>query len=276
MTLTVGSGVYQWSQVYRERGQNWQDHLDEILGQVAAAQLTCWEQFVGPPAEVDALAPLLARHHLAAPSAYANVELHTPEWRRHADACIADATHCASLGTRLIVVNPVPIRWGGMEDKNDEQLQRQAEALRYLHAELARQGLVLAYHTHDPEMRAAAREFHHMIQATRDVGMQLCLDTHWVFRGAGNSNLALLDIVGLYADRIATLHLRQSHGGTWCELLEPGDIDYAPLVALLKRAGFNGPAHLEICQEKGTVRTMSLEETHRRSALYWRRLWQTS
>jgi inosose dehydratase len=263
-------------QIYNDGTHGWLASLDEILADVAAAGLNCWEPFAGPLSEAQTLAPLLQKHRLQAPSAYANVELHTPEWQRHADACVANALYLQPLGTRLIVVNPTPIKWGGSEDKNDAQLRTQAAGLRYLHEALGRQGLQLAYHTHDPEMRAAAREFHHMMHATRDLGMALCLDAHWIYRGAGNSNVALLDIVERYADRIATLQLRQSHGGTWCELLEAGDIDYVPLVKTLKAAGFDGPAHLEICQEQGTQRTMPLRATHRRSAEWFRSLWEAA
>ena len=58
-----------------------------------------------------------------------------------------------------------------------------------------------------------------MAKPGRDVGMKLCLDTHWIYRGAGNSNVALFDILKLYGDRVVSLHLRQSVGGVWSETL---------------------------------------------------------
>jgi inosose dehydratase len=83
-------------------------------------------------------------------------------------------------------------KWGSEENKSDaEQLAEQAENLDRLGAELKKRGMTLAYHTHDVELRAAAREFHHMLLATNPANVSLCLDVHWVYRGSGNSQVAL-------------------------------------------------------------------------------------
>ena len=139
-----------------------------------------------------------------------------------------------------------------------------AEALRNLGERLRQEGLRLAYHAHEPEMRAAAREYHHMMLATDPAVVELCLDTHWVYRGADNSQVALSDIARLYAGRIAVLHLRQSRGGVWAETFGEGDIDYRPLLKNLRLAGFSGPVYLEQPREAGTPATMDIFEAHRR------------
>ena len=76
-----------------------------------------------------------------------------------------------SLGTKIIVTNPSPLGWGSKENKTDQQLLDQAVALDKLGAELRAMGLTLAYHTHDSEFRAGAREFHHMMLATDPLTM---------------------------------------------------------------------------------------------------------
>ena len=85
--------------------------------------------------------------------------------------------------------------------------------------------MVLAYHNHDAEMREGAREFHHMLTGTDPANVKLCLDAHWIYRGSGNSQVALFDIVEIYVDRIVELHLRQSHDGIWSEVFGEGDIN---------------------------------------------------
>ena len=70
----------------------------------------------------------------------------------------------------------------------------QAEALDKLGARLKQMRLILAYHNHDAELRNAAREFHHMMLGTDPALVTLCLDAHWIYRGAGNSAVALFDM----------------------------------------------------------------------------------
>ena len=68
----------------------------------------------------------------------------------------------------------------------------QAAGLNRAGRELAALGMTLAYHNHNVELEHAAREFHHMLLGTEPGCMSLCLDAHWVYRGAGHSQVALL------------------------------------------------------------------------------------
>ena len=120
------------------------------------------------------------------------------------------------------MTNPSPIRWGGPQSKTDDQLKLQARLLSQLGARLSDLGLVLAYHNHDAELRHAAREFHHMMLGTDPSTVTLCLDAHWIYRGSGNSSVALFDVLKLYGPRISELHLRQSRDGVWTEDLCDG------------------------------------------------------
>jgi inosose dehydratase len=209
-------------------------------------------------------------------SIYVGSTLHT---REDADKSIANTVAIAraakAIGTRIIVTNPNPLQWGGPQNKDDQQLRTQAESLDRLGRELAALGITLAYHNHDIELRNAAREFHHMMNGTDPRHVSLCLDAHWVYRGSGNSQVALFDVVKLYGARVAEVHLRQSEKGVWSETLGPGDIDYEAFAASLLKARSHHPKpHLvmEIAVENGTPKTVGPGEAHRRSVDYARRI----
>jgi inosose dehydratase len=53
----------------------------------------------------------------------------------------------------------------------------------------------------------AAREFHHMMAGTDPDKVSLCLDAHWIYRGSGNSSVALFDVLKLYGSRTREIHL---------------------------------------------------------------------
>jgi inosose dehydratase len=121
-------------------------------------------------------------------------------------------------------------------------------------------------------MRAAAREFHHMLLATDPGLVRLCLDPHWIWRGAGNSRIALLDIIGLYGHRVEVVHVRQSRDGIWAQAVGEGDLDYPAIVALLKAKGVRPHLVIENAIEAGTPDTLSPVEAHRQSVAYVERV----
>ncbi len=182
------------------------------------------------------------------------------------------ARRARAVGTRIIVTNPSPLHGGGEQDKSDAQLAVQARSLNRLGAELQALDVTLAYHNHDMELRCAAREFHHMMVGTDPDRVTLCLDAHWVYRGSGNSAVALFDIVQLYGSRISELHVRQSRAHIWTEVLGDGDIDYARLVALLQARQVRPLVVLEQAVEQGSPQTLTAVEAHRRSGEYARRV----
>ncbi|HLL89527.1 MAG TPA: TIM barrel protein [Tepidisphaeraceae bacterium] len=187
MAMIIGTQAYTWHQYCEGEGKKLADELDRVLGEVAAAGLKAWEGTISHEAEADQHAALLEKHGLSMPSMYTGARLHDPEWRAAADEVVARGRLAKRAGTRWLVVNPDPLRWGAKEDKTDDQLRRQAEALRYIGRALDEQGQMLVYHAHDMEMRNAAREFHHMLRSTADLPVGWCLDAHWAFRGAGDA-----------------------------------------------------------------------------------------
>ena len=249
--MIVGTQSYVWHQICQETGKNLSEHWDEVLAQVAQSGCQAFESTgdaIATPELAEAMGCLLARHGLAMPSVYAGSRLHDERWEESVKEVLAGAKLAKQLGATVLVTNPQPLQ----QDKTDDQLRLQAKALDALGRELKEIGLRLAFHNHSPEMRAGAREFHHMMLGTDPAHVGLCLDAHWIYRGAGNSEVALYDIVQLYGSRIVSLHLRQSREGVWTQTLCEGDIDYQPLVAALHNLNFDGPLIMEQAIEQGT------------------------
>jgi len=272
-SLHLATNAYSWQVFYQREGRNFAATLEAGLQDVVASGLDGFEPGAGGTEEVRTLLPLLKRHGLDMRSLYVNSSLHeAAEAERSIAQILAVAREVKPFGTRIIVTNPNPIRWGGPENKTDAQLQTQSAALNRLGRELASLKLTLAYHYHDIELRAAAREFHHMLAGTDARYVTLCLDAHWMYRGAGNSQVALFDVVELYGHRVSELHLRQSQDGVWSETLGPGDIDYEALARALARKRVKPHLVLEIAVEAGTPKTLDPVEAHRQSAAYARRV----
>jgi inosose dehydratase len=269
--MIVGTQSYVWFQVYQAQGKKLEDHWDEILGQVAAAGCEAFEHTVdalATPEQAETMGRLLAKHGLRMPSAYAGSRLHDERWEESVGQVLSRAAFAKQLGASVLITNPQPLS----QDKTEAQLETQARALDTLGRELAARGLRLAFHNHSPEMRASAREFHHMMVGTSPAHVGLCLDAHWIYRGAGNSQVALFDIVRLYGERIASLHLRQSRQGTWTQTLSDGDIDYHRLAAVLQHLAFNGPLIMEQAVETGTPTDLPAVERERQSRQWVRQV----
>jgi inosose dehydratase len=271
--LHIASNAYSWTVFYGREGRKFLDSLETSLGDIRKSGLDGYEPGINSTEELDRLAPLLKRHGLEMRSVYVNSTLHDEGGvEQSIDSVVNVAEKARSLGTKIIVTNPSPIRWGGSEAKTDRQLKTQAAGLNNLGRKLADIGLVLAYHNHDIELHHAAREFHHMMVGTDPGRVSLCLDFHWVYRGAGNSSVALSDIIQLYGTRIVELHLRQSKDGVWTETFGEGDLDYPALAKQIKSFGLKPHLVMEIAVEQGTPKTMDPVEAHRRSGEYARKV----
>jgi inosose dehydratase len=268
--LHVSCASYSWEQFYARDGRNFTAALSDGLADVARSGLDGYESNIPAPGDLDRLLPLLKRHGLGFRSLYVNTELHRAETAGEAIRRAVEIARKAKAdaGTQIVVTNPSPLPQGPKPDKDDAQLSFQADRLNVLGAELRRIGVTLAYHTHAVEMRMAAREFHHMLLSTDPANVGLCLDVHWIYRGCGNSSVALFDIMKLYGDRIRELHLRQSSGGVWTEVFGPGDIDYTAVAAGIARLKIRPHLVLEQAPEPGTPRTLGPVELHKASREY--------
>jgi inosose dehydratase len=92
------------------------------------------------------------------------------------------------LGSEYAVFNPAAKR-----GKSDAELKLQTGNVDKLGAELAAIGIKLAFHYHTVELEFAGREFYHLLNNTDPKNLSLCLEQHWSYRGAGNSQIALLE-----------------------------------------------------------------------------------
>lgn len=261
----IATNVYPWTTFYGREGRNWNQELDAGLAEVAKTGIAGFEPIANSPEQLRALAPLLKKHGLEMRSLYINSSLHEAgEAEGSVAAALAIGEEAARQGVAIIVTNPSPLQWGGAENKTDAQLREQARNLDRLGAGLRGMGITLAYHNHDAELRAGGREFHHMLTATDPDNVRFCLDAHWVFRGCGDSQVALFDAVEHYASRIVELHLRQSLGGPWTEVFAAsGDIDYRRLFDRLAVLGIKPHLVLEQAVESGSPNTMDALQAHR-------------
>ncbi len=229
--LAVACQQYTWTTFFRREGKEWETDLDDSFKAFKDSGLTGIEYFLPNIAKDKSY---FQQYGLWQKSAYVNAWLHEADKvEETVSQILQDAKAALKLGVEIIVVNPTPIDWNKPIDKSDQQLGIQREGLTELARQLKAQGQVLAYHNHDAELRAGGREFHHMLHATDPQLVKLCLDPHWIYRGAGNSQVALWDAVDMYGDRIVELHLRQSQNGIWTETFGEGDIPYQQLIDYL-------------------------------------------
>ena len=271
--LHVACNSYSWLVFLRRENRDLNAELDAALGELVASQLDGYEPGANNPQELDRLGPLLKKHGVEMRSLYVNSVLHESEKaEKSIESVLAIARKAKTLGTKIIVTNPSPIAWGGAQNKDDAQLRTQAAAMNKLGCQLKAMGLTLAYHNHDIELRNAAREFHHMMLGTDPAYVTLCLDAHWIYRGAGNSTVALFDILKLYGPRITELHLRQSKDNIWTETFGEGDIDYPALAKYLLNIGIKPHIVLEQAVESGSPKTMTTIEAFKKSAQYTRQV----
>lgn len=255
---------YPWHTFLQREGKEWKKNIAASMEQVAISGFSGFEPTIDSIIDIGKIQPFLSKHELQSHSFYVNSVLHDPEKSEdNVDAIVRLSKTAKALGVKIVVTNPSPIQWGGDQDKTDDQLKWQADALNGLGSQLREAGLTLAYHNHDAEMRNSAREFHHMMLGTDPENVKLCLDAHWIYRGSGNSQVALFDVVRLYQDRIVELHLRQSQDGIWTEAFGEGDIDYSRLAKMLLDKDQKPHLVLEQAVEKASPHTMNAQEAHR-------------
>jgi inosose dehydratase len=113
------------------------------------------------------------------------------------------------------------------------------------------------------------------LQNTDPENVAFCFDTHWVYRGSENSELAVFDILKMYGDRIVELHLRQSTNGIWNETFSaPGDIDYTAFAKQLKKKSIRPHLVIEQCLESKTPRKMDVVTAHQKDLMVVKNLFE--
>lgn len=261
---SIATNTYPWLTFARREQREFHIHSDQLLGDIAKSGIESYEPIIEKVNEFNGLGDRLKRHGLSMKSLYVNSVLHDADRASQSvDDVLEIATAAADLGVNIIVTNPSPISWGGSEDKSDAQLRIQARNLDLLGGEIRKLGMQLAYHNHDAELRQGGREFHHMLTATNPHDVRLCLDAHWVYRGCGNSEVAVFDALHHYHERIVELHLRQSQAGVWTESFSmAGDIDYTRLFTFLRERDVKPHLVLEQAVEAKSARELTAVEAH--------------
>jgi len=258
----ISSNGYNWITFYQRAGKVWGQDWDVCIQDYARSGLKALEPSIGNVDDVNKLIPALKKYDISLPSIYVGSILHEP---KEADLWIqrilAIADRLKSEGTNIIVTNPSPLKNGVA--KTDEELVCQVEKLNLLGSLLKEKGITLAYHTHDVEFRESAREFHYVLQHTKPENLAFCMDVHWVYRGSGNSEQTVFDVLKIYGNRIVALHIRQSENGIWTETFSgKGDIDYVRFAKELKRKKIKPHLVIEQCLEAKTVQTMDAAQAH--------------
>ncbi len=256
-TNDIACQQYTWYSYFLRENKNWMENPETSMEAFLASGLRGYEPSFNGSEEVAILHQQLKQLEIGHKSMYVNSVLHEPLIvEENILQILSIASEAVKAGISILVTNPTPINWNGTENKSDDQLKTQAIALNHLGEKLKAIGMILAYHNHDAEMRESAREFHHMLTGTDPSVVKLCLDPHWIFRGSGDSQVALFDIVEMYSSRIVELHIRQSQDGIWSEVFEEGDIDYSRLVSVLNNKKLKPHLVLEQAAENGTPHTM--------------------
>lgn len=261
----ISCNSYNWITFFARQGRNWGENLDENIAEFSKSGIKAFEPSITDTDFAKNIIFALKKHNIAMPSIYVNSVLHEEKDIENSLKSILEiADIVKSYGTKIIVTNPNPIKWGGKELKSDKQLKLQAQAMEKLGAALRNKGIKLAYHTHDVELRAGAREFHHILQNTTSQNVYFCFDVHWVYRGSENSEIAVFDVLKMYGNRIAELHVRQSKNGIWSETFTPeGDIDYKKFAAELAVKNINPHIVIEQCVEEKSPNTMDGIAAHK-------------
>lgn len=263
-SLHISTNTYPWGTFARRENKPFKLHSDEALAAIAACGINGYEPSVSKPEEFDGLGDHLRKHGLEMRSIYVGSTLHDEaQVAKNIEQILAIGRRAAELGTRIIVTNPSPIKWGGSQTKSDEQLATQAKALDTLGTKLRTLGITLAYHNHDIELRDNGREYHYMLCKTNPDAVKFCLDVHWVYRGSGNSQPAVFDTLERYGSRIVELHIRQSHDKVWREdFVAQDDLDYVQLASWLGRHTIKPHLVLEQCVEAKSPNTMTGDKAH--------------
>jgi len=261
----LATNIYPWLTFYRRQGRDFEANLESSIKEIKQSGADSLEPILSTPEKTNQLADVLIDKGVSMVSAYVNSKLHEKADVQESIDTVLKLTRVAQdrMGTKIIVTNPIPIRWDGPENKNDDQIKLQGDSLTNLGEALSREGLTLAYHNHDSELRLAGREFHHMLASNDPQYVKFCLDSHWIFRGSGDSNVALYNVLKLYGDRIVELHVRQSKKGIWTETLGDGDIDYSFLMKVTHEIGIRPLVTVEQAIEENSPNTMDSLAAHK-------------
>jgi len=265
--IVVATQLFGWTQPISFLGQpGLMDRLDAAFASIKRAGFDNVEGDTGMlrnPKFVETL----KKHALGFPASYSGGTFHIEaDAEKCIPAIVADAKVARDFGVRAINCNP-SVKAGGAE-KTDAELAIQAKMMDRCGAELRAVGIRFAFHNHSPEMRSNAREVHYTLRNSSPQNLWFNADVEWIRHGGGDP----VKMIEEYGDRTASLHVRDAVGTQWVQALGEGDVDLPAVAAVLKRKDFAGPLSFEIAIDDHTKVTRSIEENHRISREYIRRV----
>jgi inosose dehydratase len=260
--LGVSTQLYVWSQLNEKK--SFADILNEISNAGYDGAETNLSEIANKEKAKEA-DKLFKKFCLKPSSFYSGGTFHEASL---AMATVSDilkmSEFAVELGAPSITVNPNS-KAGGAE-KTDDELKIQAEYLNKLGEGLKIKEISLVLHNHTPEIVNNAREFRSYCDLTDPEFVNVCIDTHWVYRGGVDP----FELTKEYGSRIKAMHLRNSKDGVWSEDFGDGDIDYVAYRDLLEKINYEGWITVELAYEGQTKITRSIQENIRRSRDYVR------
>ncbi|MFN0169149.1 MAG: sugar phosphate isomerase/epimerase family protein [Bryobacteraceae bacterium] len=263
--------VYVWTQHYERLNDKASRHYGDILAACASAGyrhvelLSDWFTLESAERTMD----LLRQNKLTSPIVYNGGPMHNGDGAQSTIAAtLALARRIRSVNPSLVAISFNASALPRRERKSDAELEIQAQAINRLGDELAKEKVRLFVHQHDPEMRENAREWRYMLAHTNPKTVEVCLDTHWVFRG-GQDVMTHLKEAG---PRLASLHLRNSRDKIWLDEFAAGDIDYGEVARFLKSIRYRGYLVVELAWDRETRITRPLDVNLKRSLEYARKV----
>lgn len=262
----VSAQQYTWFQYCEQRGWHLGDKWDWVFESLNAAGIAAFEPSVRTAAELRSVLDVMARHGMRCNSLYTPGCFHHDQSEEDLQRITKIAKVARDAGLRVIICNPDPTP----KAKTDAELRHQLRHFSELGDRVGAMGLDLAFHMHSAEFRNGGNEFHVMLAATPPDTVKICLDTHWIFRALGNSQVGLEALTRQYLDRIVCLHLRQSQRGIWSPRLEEGDVNHGPLFEILGGCPTPPVVTMEMVAEEGSPEGDPVPD-HRQSLAWCRK-----
>lgn len=141
-TFPIACNDYNWITFYKRDKKTWGgDALAQNIAEVAQTGIRAFEPNIADKAMAVNYITALKKYGIAMPSIYVGSILHdTEEIEKSISMILEIADTVKTYGTKIIVTNPNPIKWGSNQLKNDAQLEMQAVAIERLGSELRKRG----------------------------------------------------------------------------------------------------------------------------------------
>ncbi len=261
----IAAQVYVWTQVFGAQKRPLADGMPEVFEttrKVGYTRMELVSSFVTPET-LPITREQIRKLGIQIPIVYHGGTLHEAAGAEMTTAEIMQvADRAKSIGASIIDTNPNPKP--KQEPKTEAELAFQARAVNRIAEILAKRGMRLIVHHHQPEMANNAREWRHLLHNTDPKRVGLCMDYDWILQG-GQEPFALLREAGA---RVDAFHLRNARGRIWTQSVGEGDYDYPALARFLRDNGFSGYLVVELAHHRDTQLTRPLGENLRLSREY--------